>query len=208
MEPGGTDRGGRGGKTGKITLNFLKKLRSPHLLRQQLGGLYFLALLILINPTFTAPARRWIFPSGALFFILGLAGRVWSSGFLVKNDLLTTRGPYGRVRNPIYVSNILVGAGLVLMNGYYWLVIFLILLYAACYLPGMRVEEDNLRRRYGPAFETYARTVPLIWPRLKVAEGYGGGSWRIRAYTENKEIYVTVGLLMGLGTMFFRRIAA
>lgn len=152
--------------------------------------------------------RRLIFPAGAAIFVAGLIGRVWASGFLVKNDLLTTAGPYGRVRNPIYVSNLLLGAGLVLMNGYYWPVILLILLYLACYLPGMRVEEENLRRRYGPAFDAYANTVPLICPRLKVVGGYGGDSWKLRAYLENKESYVTIGLLIGFGTMICRRMMA
>lgn len=150
----------------------------------------------------------WIFYAGSLAFLLGTAGRVWSSGFLVKNDALTTSGPYGRVRNPIYVSNLILGAGLVLVSGRYWAVPGLVLLYVVCYVPGMRVEEENLRRRYGPAFEAYSAAVPLIVPRMTVAEGYGGSAWRGSAYMENKEAFVTAGLLIGLGIVVCRRLGA
>lgn len=148
----------------------------------------------------------WLIPAASVLFLLGFAGRVWSSGFLVKNDALTITGPYGFVRNPIYVSNLLLGIGLILLSGHYWTIVILVLLYVVCYLPGMRVEEENLRRRYGPAFEAYASAVPLIVPRFRPAAGYGGSSWRVTAYFENKELYVSTGLIIGLGIVLWRRI--
>ncbi len=208
METGGAGRRGRGGKAGQTALNFLKKLKAPHHLRQQLGGLLFLGLILFGKPSLTEAERQWILPLGAFVFALGAAGRVVASGYLVKNDFLTTTGPYGHVRNPIYVSNLFLGAGLVLLNGYYWAMYFLVLLYLVCYLPGMRVEEENLWRRYGAAFESYAKAVPLIWPRLKVVRGYGGDSWRWQAYMENKESYVTLGLLIGYVALIYRRLIA
>lgn len=183
----------------------LEKIKSPHHLRQQIGGIFFLCLVVFSRPTATPIEELWIIPAGLLFFLSGLAGRAWSSGFLVKNDLLTTTGPYGRVRNPIYVANLLLGAGLVLLSGHYWAAVLLGLLYAVCYVPGMRVEEENLRRRYGAAFDQYARSVPLIVPGPRIAPGFGGGAWSARAFHENKELPVTIGLLLGLGIVLWKR---
>jgi len=170
--------------------------------------MFFLCLIVFSRRGASAAEMLWTFSPGAALYALGLAGRVWSSGFLVKNDALTTTGPYGYVRNPIYVSNLLLGASLILMSGLYWTALLLVLLYAACYVPGMRVEEENLRRRFGDAFDRYARSVPLIAPRARSGAGYGGGRWAAAAYRENREVWVTAGLLIGMAVVIWRRLGA
>ena len=35
--------------------------------------------------------------------MLGLAIRSWSAGFLIKDEKLTTDGPYALIRNPLYL---------------------------------------------------------------------------------------------------------
>ncbi len=186
--------------------SLIEKIKSPHHLRQQLGTAFFLALSVLAPPgPLSAAERAWVFPLGLFLFLLGFLGRVWASGFLVKNDRLTTAGPYGRVRNPIYVANLLLGAGLILQSGLYWTFAILGLLYGICYRPGMRVEEENLRRRFGPAFDAYAAAVPLILPKSQTAQGYGGGQYSWRAYFDNREQFVSVGLLAAFGFLLCRR---
>lgn len=187
--------------------DLLEKIKHPHHLRQQLGGVFFLCLVIFSKGMAGPLEKTWIVPGGAVLFFAGLIGRAWASGFLVKNDMLTTTGPYGRVRNPIYAANLLLGSAFVLLSGHYWTLIILVLLYTACYVPAMRVEEENLRRRYGSAFETYARSVPLIFPRVGVAESCGGDLWRPSAYFENKELPVTAGLVIGFSILLCRRLA-
>lgn len=148
-----------------------------------------------------------VIPLGITACALGFCGRIWASGYLVKNDALTTTGPYGYVRNPIYVFNLLLGLGLVLISGLYWAVVLLAALYWVCYSPGMRIEEENLRRRYGSAFDAYALAVPLIAPRLSPVSGYGGDVWRMSAYLKNKEIFVTAGILIGIVFSLWKRYA-
>lgn len=180
-------------------MNWVKKITAPHHLRQQLGGIFFAALIGFARRGGVSPLEEgWLIPAGFLLYLIGLAGRVWASGFLVKNDRLTTSGPYGRVRNPIYVANLLIGAGLILLSGrWLWGAAGLVTLYVVCYVPGMRVEEENLRRRYGTDLEAYAKAVPLIVPRWKCVPGYGGDLWRWDAYRENREGFVTMGLILG-----------
>lgn len=182
------------------------KIKSPQHLRQQLGGLVFLFLIFYTAPVGISFDGAWIFLLGSLIYLAGIAGRIWASGFLVKNDSLTTTGPYGRVRNPIYVSNLLMGAGLVILSVDYWTFLILILLYVFCYAPGMRTEEENLRRRFGESFESYARSVPLIVPRLRTVSGYGGDAWSLGAYRANRETFVTLGLLIGYGIVIWKRL--
>ncbi|MBI4179580.1 isoprenylcysteine carboxylmethyltransferase family protein [bacterium] len=181
-------------------------LKAPHHYRQQIGGALFFGLVLFSKSASEAPGPEWIFHSGLALFLAGLLGRVWSSGYLVKNDQLTTTGPYGLVRNPIYVSNMLLAAGLVLLSGLFWAIVLVLALYVVCYVPGMRAEEENLRRRFGAAFDQYAAAVPLIVPALRTAAGYGGDRWRVGAYLENKEWAVTAGLVAGLALIQWRRI--
>lgn len=178
--------------------SLIDKITQPHHLRQQYGGIFFVLLIVFSRPDGAAVA-------GTALFTIGMLIRIYASGFLVKNDRLTTTGPYGFVRNPIYVANLLIGAGLILLSGLYWAFAILAALYFVCYVPGMRVEEENLRRRYGSALDDYAAKVPLIFPRIRPTEGFGGGRWHWPAYVENKELYVTAGLLIGLASIFWRR---
>lgn len=186
----------------------LKKLKAPHHLRQQLGGVFFLALIVFPRRGTTPWELRWVMPAGTLLFLLGMIGRVWASGYLIKNDALTTSGPYGYVRNPIYVSNMILGLGLVLLSGHFWTLVVLAALYAICYVPGMRVEDENLRQRYGAALDAYANAVPLIVPRVRCASGFGGGNWTLAAYLQNRETYVTAGLILGLIAVLWMRLSA
>ena len=188
--------------------DLIRKLKSPHHLRQQIGGAIFLFLILFSKHGGAEPDRRWLIPIGAFLYVLGFAGRIWSSGFLVKNESLTTTGPYGYVRNPIYVCNLLLGFGLALLSGIYWGVFLLAILYILCYAPGMRIEEENLRRRYPADFDPYASAVPLIFPRFRAVPGYGGDVWRYPAYAKNKEMWVTLGLLIGFGFVLWRRLCA
>lgn len=170
----------------------IEKLKHPEHLRQQLGGLLMIALAV-----FSRQVPLDVLWTGGALCVAGIMGRVYCSGFLVKNDRLTTTGFYGWVRNPIYVFNYVMGAGLALMSGL-WAVGFgaLALLFVFAYLPGMRTEAANLQRRYGEAYDEFARAVPLFIPRLTCAPGYGGGSWSWRAYLDNREQYVTAGSML------------
>jgi protein-S-isoprenylcysteine O-methyltransferase Ste14 len=74
-------------------------------------------------------------------------------------------GPYRWVRNPIYIAALLV------VMGEAWLFLSpALLLYAGamavcCHLFVIGYEERTLRRRFGSAYEGYARTVPRWIPR-------------------------------------------
>jgi protein-S-isoprenylcysteine O-methyltransferase Ste14 len=74
-------------------------------------------------------------------------------------------GPYGWVRNPIYIAALLV------LVGEAWLFLSLpLLVYAGavaifCHLFVIGYEEPTLRRRFGETYVAYLRTVPRWIPR-------------------------------------------
>lgn len=75
-------------------------------------------------------------------------------------------GPYRWVRNPIYISALMV------VVGEAWLFLSMpLLLYACamaivCHLFVIGYEEPALRRRFGDIYEEYLRTVPRWIPRI------------------------------------------
>jgi protein-S-isoprenylcysteine O-methyltransferase Ste14 len=75
-------------------------------------------------------------------------------------------GPYRYVRNPMYVSYILV-----IVGEAFWLGRPELFIYAAALLVFLLAfvhfwEERTMAKRYGAEFEAYCRQVPGWWPRL------------------------------------------
>src|SRR5947207_1665931 len=79
-------------------------------------------LIVPIGAAWLAIARPRAMPAWALgiaggLAVAGVCMRLWSAGCLIKNDKLSTGGPYRFLRDPMYfgsmlcVSGILLGAG-------------------------------------------------------------------------------------------------
>ena len=76
---------------------------------------------------------------------------------------LITAGIYSRIRHPRYVQIILYFWGYALIANYPAAYVV-----AGLWLPGVylivRLEEKELKDRYGAAYEEYCRRVPRFWP--------------------------------------------
>lgn len=127
-------------------------------------------------------SERVPWPSAAAgFALLVLDGYLF---YRVKHDLggmrlvgkpeltgggeLATEGVYARMRHPRYTGMMLAVAGASLLAGTIWLWVtaaawwFIVLL-------AVHLEERELRRRFGTAYEAYSRRVPRFLPlRLRV----------------------------------------
>jgi hypothetical protein len=77
---------------------------------------------------------------------------------------LVTEGIYGRIRHPRYVELCCAFFSWALMANY--LASYLVV---ACWIPGVylivRLEERELRRRFGSTYEAYCRRVPRFIPK-------------------------------------------
>jgi protein-S-isoprenylcysteine O-methyltransferase Ste14 len=174
---------------------FRRKNLSPRLL-----PLYALAIaaFVLARPT------RASFLIGSLLVVAGAALRLWSAGYLVKNDLLSVAGPYAHLRHPLYAGTLCLAVGFGVIAGGWALVLVL-----GCFLPLFflyyfpykeRVESARLARRHGSAYAEYHRAVPALLPSLvPFTPGQGGGAvrerWSLERLRENDEH----GTMLGIG---------
>jgi len=159
--------------------------------RVRLGYLLGVLVLFLAQPT---PLSIFL---GAAVGAIGLAIRAYAAGYLHKQELLTTTGPYAWTRNPLYLgSSILAIGAAVTMHS--WLAAAVILVYfAVVYTFVMQREEMELRAKHGAAFDAYAASVPLFFPRPAKASppdaAIGSFSWS--QYKRNHEYEAPLGFL-------------
>jgi protein-S-isoprenylcysteine O-methyltransferase Ste14 len=111
-----------------------------------------------------------------LVSLLGLAIRAWTVGTAPAGtsgrnqgrqvaERLNTTGPYSIVRNPLYVGNALMWAGVVLYARSPWLALGVALAFWLVYERIVYAEEEFLRERFGAEFVDWAAVTPAFVPR-------------------------------------------
>ena len=158
--------------------------------RVPLGFVVAAVFLIFARPTWTSLA--W----GLALVIPGLWLRGYAAGYVKKNAELTRTGPYAYTRNPLYLGSMSIAAGFAVAAGRWWLVVLLVAMFLAIYLPTILSEEKFLRATF-PQFEEYARRVPRLLPRLTPA-GFadterGIGRFSPERYRHHREYNASIG---------------
>ncbi|RKU21653.1 hypothetical protein C6499_21905 [Candidatus Poribacteria bacterium] len=130
---------------------------------------FIFALLYFAEPAWHALAI------GVPFIVVGELLRIWAVGYAgastrartlgAARDLVTT-GPYGYVRNPLYLGNFLLSLGICLVANVYWLVAILVVGYFFQYLPIITLEEAYLLESCGSVYQTYREQVPRFIPQF------------------------------------------
>ena len=87
-------------------------------------------------------------------------------GRRVYADDLVVDGIYAHTRNPMYLGNLLIAAGLAIASNSWITIGIAVPLGAFMYTSIVSAEEDYLRGRFGAAFAAYCRDVPRWFPRL------------------------------------------
>jgi protein-S-isoprenylcysteine O-methyltransferase Ste14 len=149
---------------------------------------------------FSVPDARslvWGLPVAAV----GLALRAWASGHLAKNQRLATGGPYGYVRNPLYLGTALAGAGLAIASRQALLGALFAAVFTLVYLPAIQLEEQYLRELF-PEYPAYAERVRMLWPRLSPLGSDGRFEWRL--YWKNEEYQALAGFLAGAALLIWK----
>jgi protein-S-isoprenylcysteine O-methyltransferase Ste14 len=155
------------------------------------------------------PTRHWI-AIGASVAALGLLVRAIASGHLRKDRELAVTGPYARTRNPLYLGSAFLAAGFAIAGHSWWAGGLIIIYFAVFYYAVMRNEEEDLRLRFGMAFDQYAARVPLFLPKFFGA-GYSlapgapeepAFSWP--QYRRNREYRALLGTIGGLAIVWLR----
>lgn len=86
----------------------------------------------------------------------------------VGGTYLVTNGPFAYVRNPLYVGNMLLYAGIGIMSMalFPWLLLIAIVWFYVQYYLIVTREEEYLAGRFGDEFAEYAHQVRRFLPRL------------------------------------------
>ncbi len=110
--------------------------------------------------------------AGIGFIIAGVLIRLWANGYAIKNDKLSTCGPYAFVRNPLYLGTFLIAIGFVIVLKsdplqLEWIAggIFLLAL-SFMYYRTIKAEQGMLSAKFTDAYKDYCKHVPAIIPSL------------------------------------------
>jgi len=154
-----------------------------------IGTAIVLALLGLLGPRWLGwswQGMAWLQALGAGLLVVSVLIGVWavgqmgwarvlfaaalfppSQGAEEQNipQRLVVVGPYRHVRNPLYDTDmtLLLGAALLTRN---WGLLLLLTAYIAQLVMQLRLEERELRSRFGEPYARYCRLVPRFVPRL------------------------------------------
>jgi protein-S-isoprenylcysteine O-methyltransferase Ste14 len=153
-----------------VTLgNFLFRFRN---------GLFPLSLLLMLLPgrdLFADPLLAVAL--GCVIALLGQLVRASTIGFeyiirggrnkRVYAENLVTEGFYRLCRNPMYVGNLLIVAGLAVASNSLTCLLVVIPLYVVVYIAIVAAEEAFLRNKFGAPYDQYVADVPRWLPRLR-----------------------------------------
>jgi len=162
---------------------FAQRIRVPS------GFILAPLLFILARPT----SRTFI--AGALLAVAGLLVRAWASGYLRKNEELTTAGPYAHTRNPLYLGTFLLGIGVAVAGGSVWFLVLFMLFYFVIYFPVILAEAETMRRLFPESYPNYSLHVPLFLPRLSShCSPSVAARFDPRLYFKHREYRATIGV--------------
>jgi protein-S-isoprenylcysteine O-methyltransferase Ste14 len=123
--------------------------------------------------------------AGVLLVVAGLALRSWAAGILHKNSELTTTGPYGLIRNPLYVGSFLMMFGFCVLMGDPVNFLFVLGPVLLIYVVKVRQEERLLATRFPQKWDPYARATPRFIPRLRRASS--PAEWQFSQWIHHRE---------------------
>ncbi|MGB6429784.1 MAG: methyltransferase [Candidatus Acidiferrales bacterium] len=138
------------------------------------------------------PSVRSLIVGGAVA-LFGLAVRALAAGYLRKNDVLATSGPYARTRNPLYFGSVFLAIGFSIASRSWIVAILLGVYFSLFYTMTMRREGRSLAALHGAAFADYAARVPLFLPSLRSVSIGQRVAFSWSQYLRNREYRAAMG---------------
>jgi protein-S-isoprenylcysteine O-methyltransferase Ste14 len=130
---------------------------------------------------------RWIFAVAAALMLIAALLRTWGTAYLqadvmrdsrLHTDKLVADGPYRRVRNPLYLGNIIMAVAIGLMASRVGFVLLVVGMTVFVLRLLMR-EEHELVHDQGEAYRSYCEAVPRLLPAMvpRVAAAGHAAHW-------------------------------
>lgn len=143
------------------------KHRLERSFKPRFAVIYPFGLIFLLFGTVNSNSLR----AGIGYIIAGFLIRLWSNGYAIKNDRLTTSGPYAFVRNPLYLGTFLIAVGfMMILNLDISMGTMLKLLFLAAlgfmYYKTIQDEQGMLLKKFGDAYKNYCSKVRAMIPSL------------------------------------------
>lgn len=139
---------------------------------------YFLFMNRFFLLTFRVTLPGLVTIVGLILMVSGTALQIWTGKLLRLRGLmglpeitrrvdgtLVTEGAFSVVRHPTYLSHTLMFAGVFLISGVTAAGVVTLLDFLIVNLAIIPLEERELSRRFGPAYEEYRKKVPKFFPR-------------------------------------------
>ena len=133
---------------------------------------------------------------GGLMVVGGLALRSWSAGILRKNAELTMSGPYGLIRNPLYLGSFLMMFGFCALLANWMNFLFILGPVLIIYAVKVRQEEKLLAATFPDQWSEYVRTTPRFFPRPKRVDL--SAEWQLSQWVRHREYQALVTTILAL----------
>jgi len=142
---------------------------------------FIVALRHLIAPSITRGSSdagafaRMVILFGALLVFLSAALRTWGAAYLrtevvhdtaQHSEALVADGPFRYTRNPLYLGNLPMAAGIGVLASVSGFIFSLLANWIFVYRLIFR-EEKALRQTQGESYRAYCEAVPRFWPSLR-----------------------------------------
>ena len=178
--------------------HLVREMRYHEFSRQSIG-------IILVSVFCFETSSNSIIPYASNFAIsiilLGLATRMYASGFVLKNKELSTTGPYAFMRHPLYTGNIMILIGLCLINGFFWSFVTAFIFLWFYYPTAIEYEDRKLKSLFPNTWEEWASMTPALMPKMdlngKIFSRLDLRSWSLKkSLVANYEPVIVVYVLV------------
>ena len=141
-------------------------------------------------------------------FVIHQGSRVTGS---VGAPEVIVAGPFARVRNPLYVGNVLMYIGIGIMSNalYPWLLLAALAWFSFQYFQIVTAEEEFLEKEFGAVYLEYKRNVPRFIPHLSVyvnaAQSKQLSNWKEAIHSERRTFQALSLVLLVLLVLWYAR---
>jgi len=122
-----------------------------------------------ISLSYEIEADGIIWTLGTGIVLVGIVLRIWAQQHLhyrlTVHKQLTTTGPYGFVRNPLYIGNAIMCVGATIASELLWMIPITIYWCIGTYSIVIRYEEEHLLEKYGDTYRKYLSEVARWFPK-------------------------------------------
>ncbi|MBF0484146.1 MAG: isoprenylcysteine carboxylmethyltransferase family protein [Candidatus Omnitrophica bacterium] len=171
-------------------MNFSDRLKRCFKLRFAIVYPFAIYAIFFTHPTNTSMLR------GIGIVCLGLLIRLWSNGYAIKLEKLTTSGPYAYVRHPLYLGTSLVLIGFIVMLKMYIVGIIFWAVVVAVYFKTIKQEEKMLEDKFKDVYLDYKKCVPAFIPTFKPYTKGEKWAFAMERFIRSKEYKSTIWVLV------------